>query len=74
MDFLSIQIFATAGLFISLYFLVVTSNSKKKNYSPLCDINERSSCTKAAKSKTSHLFYFPNAASAKVAYTIRISV
>lgn len=38
---------AFIGLLLSIYAYVVESRAKQKGYKPICDINDRMSCTKA---------------------------
>ena len=58
---LIIKLLAILGFLLSLYSLYVEWKlSISKNYKPLCDINNRISCTKAFESKYGHLFILPN--------------
>ncbi len=49
------------GFIVSVYALYVKHNlAAKKNYRPVCDVNDRVSCTKALGSEYSSLFILPN--------------
>jgi vitamin-K-epoxide reductase (warfarin-sensitive) len=66
-----IQYLASFGLILSIYFLYVKNqNSKSKKYKALCDITEKISCSKAAKSKYSNLVVLPNALYGIIFYTL----
>ena len=57
-----IYIFSTVGFLLSIYFLYVKIKTKSdNNYHPICDLNNIISCSNAAKSKFSSLFFIPNA-------------
>ena len=54
-------ILASLGLLISLYAFYVKQRMKKdKNYSPVCDISDKVSCTKAMGSRYGSFFIVPN--------------
>jgi len=56
-----IQLIAVFGFLLSLYALYVERKSaKSKTYKPICDINDRVSCTKAFSSKYGRLAVLPN--------------
>ena len=57
-----IQILALVGLLLSFYALKVERRKKKrKNYNPVCDINENISCTKAFTSEYNSIAGISNA-------------
>ena len=68
MDISIIEIFAFIGLVLSIYFLYVKLKARHKGYNPLCDISSGISCSRAANSKFSNLFFFPNAAYGIILY------
>ncbi len=68
-----IVVFALLGLLISAYALYVKLQLKKnKNYKPLCDINDKVSCSAVLKSSYANLFYLPNAFVGIVFYLVII--
>ncbi len=60
------------GVFLSLYALIVELRLKNKEYTPLCDISELVSCSKAFLSPYGRLFGFPNPLIGIVAYLVLI--
>ena len=57
-----LAVISAAGLLISAYALRVDIKSRKsKGYKPICDINDKISCTAALTSGFGHLFGFSNA-------------
>ena len=57
----TILILSCLGLLISLYaFYVKKKMEKDKNYSPVCDLSDKVSCTKAMGSEYGSFFIVPN--------------
>ncbi len=55
-------VLAGIGFGISLYMYLLEQKVKNEpTYKPVCDIDDRISCTKAMKSKYANIFYFSNA-------------
>jgi vitamin-K-epoxide reductase (warfarin-sensitive) len=53
---------ASLGLLISLYaYFIKRKRARNKDYRPVCDINERISCTKALESEYGNFFVVSNA-------------
>ncbi len=54
-------ILSLIGLLISVYTLATERKlAKNKYYKPLCDINDKISCTKNFKSSDAKIFFIPN--------------
>jgi len=65
------QILSICGFLISIYALMVKYNIKKKPaYSPICDIRDNISCSKALGSRYSQTFGVQNPLAGMVFYTI----
>ena|SRR3989344_5812375 len=63
---------AVIGFIISLYAVYVEKKSKQKNYKPLCDINDKISCTKALNSHYGKLFKIKNSIFGIIFYLVVI--
>ena len=61
MELIIVHYLALLGIILSIYFLYVKHNQSNKNYKALCDVTDKISCSKAAKSKYSNLAVLPNA-------------
>ena len=59
MNLVILQIMILIGLLLSVYALYVERH-EKRNYKPICDINDEFSCSKAFKSSYGKTFGIPN--------------
>ena len=65
-----ITILAIIGLLLSIYALYVEKKSLNKKYRPVCDINNRVSCTKAFSSSYGKILGIPNSVFGIIFYVI----
>ncbi len=65
-----INFLSIIGFSLSLYFLNVRNQQKNKKYKAFCDLNNIISCSKAARSRYSSLFFLPNAVFGMIFYPL----
>lgn len=71
--FFSLIVIAIIGFCVSLYAYIIERNIRKNPaYKPMCDINDRISCSKPIKSPYSNLFFISNALVGMAFYALTI--